>query len=88
MRLPPLTRSPSHGRAAPQVTETIESVTTESLESGRYANGTEEASATTTLDREYETAETEQVSHMEQEERKTFVITGVRGTQEVGHGSR
>ncbi len=59
-----------------QVTETIESTTAESV--GSFANGfsSSEANTSTTMERQYETAETEQVSHMEQEEKKTFVITG------------
>ncbi len=29
------------------------------------------------MERQYKTAETEQVSHMEQDEKKTFIITGI-----------
>ena len=56
------------------MTETVESVSTNTLQSS-YANGY--STAETTMSKQYETAETEQVSHMEQEEKKTFVITGL-----------
>ena len=49
-------------------------MSTETLGSS-YANGY--STAETTMSKQYETAETEQVSHMEQEEKKTFVITGL-----------
>ncbi len=52
----------------------MEAVTSEKL--GSFSNGYSTAEASATMDRQYETAETEHVSHSEQEEKKTFVITG------------
>jgi len=65
-----------------QIVQQEEAISCESVGSLGAMNNGLSVPSSTTMERKYSTATTEQISHAEQEEKKTFVITGVVNPQD------